>query len=1232
MSIRDFRNGKSLADLFAQFEDSDDLDAVFVKQILEAAAAKYPELPELIRACAIPRWFNAEIVGVLRGTPDDADANRRFLGLISDYGFVLPRRDGGFAYHDNTRDALLVDWRSTEDKRDRFTSLNLSLADFHRDRYAVAVERERYLNEASPVMKSASPRRFKRLSAAVQAEMTSTLLDALYHHLLASTEGGVDFFRTLFHQMESDHLAICQSLISFTRDYLERLPRDDADPTLLAWMDYHDARISRRTPPYDYDRLEGTLLGLVERDDLPADLQVWALDDLARVYESRGDMQRAVSVSLELTTEKNGVDVYNEPLHHNVLGDLYGRLSDREAAMAQYELAIEKSEGLPGARLDTGVTARLGLGDVHAELGEWSAAFQLATEALYLARTQFADDRSTQLQVATGLMNLLAAYGLPAAATAAAESMALLGTPEQRRALLLEYVWLLTAAGRLRLAETILDQVANEAGNPDGGSSPDLDLLIRQAAVLQHCGRELEANTVYSRIIDETTGKPDGRLVQAFALNNRGVNRAVLGDMAGARADLHASIDHLRATGFEVLSHQAQLDLADVLRRTDNLAGAKKLLVGAEAVFPTSASAERARLLLSWGDLCDQQGDWDGARGHYEQALAICTARRDLVEQGRLLSRLLIVSSKQSDWPASLDFSRRATETHARLAAADTAHDSKDQQAADQRNADGIRRFCAQINHTGMLDQARELFRSATELDPANFWPQLNLCFTCAELEDWPGAISALTRALELCPPPMRTLRLHRCLRDYALRQTEELRRQGDLQAAAALSAETLDRLTGLLPADDLTEARTTHCVLLALIEETNAARTVYRNVLRLDGLESPDKAGATRSGETLGTAMAAQLHDAGEWWKLEDALAGMVDDQDMPPLLADALTATRTVLLGRLDELFGLSTTPSIEAGNILVVTPVAVEVGDAIVPFVDSRQDGDEFLYDLIPAMRERILTQTGVKVPGVRMRGTTQLGPTEYLMEIDEVPMPRDTLNPAASHLIRAVTSDRLPPDEGLGDFHPRTGETGLWLVVEDAHADRAERDDKLSAPLCLIHRIESVLRHKLATYLGTQDVADLLEGWKEADADLVASVVSDELARLRLTWLLRSLVRESVPITEWRSLLTAVREAGGTLVSLYELTRATRLRLREALPGNQAGRKRIRVPVEYQAALLAPTPDPRSKHDFGSWLREQLALTGPWMTLVASSEARPIVSALARTEEPIVGVLSSDELIP
>src|SRR5215207_3656363 len=79
--------------------------ATFRKLLAEAG----PRQAEVMRACAVPRWFDLAVLELLRGR---ADGNERVLELLRGYSFVRPIGAGRFAYSAEVRATLLEEWRA----------------------------------------------------------------------------------------------------------------------------------------------------------------------------------------------------------------------------------------------------------------------------------------------------------------------------------------------------------------------------------------------------------------------------------------------------------------------------------------------------------------------------------------------------------------------------------------------------------------------------------------------------------------------------------------------------------------------------------------------------------------------------------------------------------------------------------------------------------------------------------------------------------------------------------------------------------------------------------------------------------------------------------------------------------------------------------------------------------------------------------------------------------------
>src|SRR5829696_4275541 len=112
----------------------DNLIATTFRHLLAEAG---PRQAEVMRACAVPRWFDLAVLKLLRSR---ADGNERVLELLRSYSFVRPLGAGRFAYSAEVRAALLEEWRA--ERPAELRALNRRLAAHFADRAVLAAERQ----------------------------------------------------------------------------------------------------------------------------------------------------------------------------------------------------------------------------------------------------------------------------------------------------------------------------------------------------------------------------------------------------------------------------------------------------------------------------------------------------------------------------------------------------------------------------------------------------------------------------------------------------------------------------------------------------------------------------------------------------------------------------------------------------------------------------------------------------------------------------------------------------------------------------------------------------------------------------------------------------------------------------------------------------------------------------------------------------------------------------------
>jgi type III secretion protein V len=229
-------------------------------------------------------------------------------------------------------------------------------------------------------------------------------------------------------------------------------------------------------------------------------------------------------------------------------------------------------------------------------------------------------------------------------------------------------------------------------------------------------------------------------------------------------------------------------------------------------------------------------------------------------------------------------------------------------------------------------------------------------------------------------------------------------------------------------------------------------------------------------------------------------------------------------------------------------VVTPIVLEVSDALVPYVDSRQDGGKFLFELIPFMRDGLFVELGVRFPGVRARGNPGLSPGSYQIQINEVPVV--TGQATLGHVLVNDTVDRLRlmNIQGIEAINPATRQPAAW--VPEHHRDMLEAAGLTTwdVPGFMILHLAAILRRHAREFIGVQETQTMLDQLEKAFPAIVKEVVPKVVSVLKLTDILGRLVEEEISIRDLRGILQALAEYGQVEADNVMLTEHVRASLR------------------------------------------------------------------------------------
>lgn len=1253
-----------LAELMETIDASQNPEHEILKHLIASVSEKDAELGNAIRYCAIPRRFDARIIGVLRDAPDDREANESLLAKLMNFSFVRTRPDGGYTYHDGTRDILLEQWRAGGNAA--FERLNQQLINFYKGQYDKVERLEGDLYSVARVMQSANPARYYQLASICETLLVAPLLECLYHKSLQSAEACYRYFEELFQEQEQvGHVTVRESLLNATRDYLERLPPGSGREPWLKWLQYWKGRL-KLTVRQDKKAVE-ILLELLPQAGDDIVLKLWVLGDLGRAYYNQNEFRQARDYYRQAISlaEETGKDPYNLPVSYFWAAQLHWTIEELEEASENYREAIKYAQGSKTQEPNIGiqVAARIDLGGVLYDRGDWESALNETVEAFHLARTRLPSDKGTYQSVIQRLMNLLARRDprlLDTVFLEAEASFANSNDPLVPLRFRQRYVSLMWQSGQLRRGDEELTKLMDSARKQQN-SLFYCDLLLEQARLREDQGRLESVVTLYDELAERAAREGSGKWDYAAAVTNRGMIRCKLGLWKQAEADLQEAIEKWREMSHEKLESFMHGALATTLRQQGRLQQAQESLDKAFVVLKGTHSKYLNVLFQEQGEIYQAQGRREEARREYQHAFERYLRLDQFKDAARSLGSLTTLASDCGDWVEAARCSSEANKLWQRLAEIDAYSPSDAQKLADEKNAVGAQAvFGTDDDRLEKIREARELFRDASEKVPENFWYRLNLAYACADLEEWEAAAQAIADMLTCSHKWLRTRILYERLADFRARQGEKLFGGGQYEEAARFYAESRTQLEGKVAFERLAEVdlkRGDSFLKLAAAGRLGDAQEAFEQGLSRAEEEgkkpaSPETGGGDSPQAVLIQAtfharlgllkaLQAALPEALEHFRASIGLRAGLKQSDVVEdvvgtinQFSDAISsvrqyrvvgeALRTLAVDRsiddtqrrllFDALLDFSRSryrvtrrPAGEAAggtasNDFLPIPILLEADAHLFPLGEYSPEVIRMIQVDIPTMRqEKLYKPMGVLVPGVRMRASDDLTGGQYVLSLNEVQCAKGVVFAGEKFCPDAARCLELGI-EGRAALDPEGQKEGAWL--KESAWGEAERGglQLLDSYQYMILHLGILLRRNLADFMGVQETRDMLDRLIEEETDrrtLVEKAVPDDAALVQLTHVLQQLLREGVPVRNLSNILTAFAEVNPTS-ELIDVIESVRAALREELPVNNGASRLIGLSEDFEAAV-------------GRWVRQQ---GGKRSLAMPDDEAIQLVNALRR----------------
>lgn len=240
------------------------------------------------------------------------------------------------------------------------------------------------------------------------------------------------------------------------------------------------------------------------------------------------------------------------------------------------------------------------------------------------------------------------------------------------------------------------------------------------------------------------------------------------------------------------------------------------------------------------------------------------------------------------------------------------------------------------------------------------------------------------------------------------------------------------------------------------------------------------------------------------------------------------------------------------------ILPSPISIEVGSAIIPFVDDSQDGGRFINELIPLLRHGLYYELGVNFPGIQVRGqTVDMEPESYIININEVPVARGKVMQGCILIGEPLEQLQLFNIEGKETIHPIDGSIVTW--VSDSYKEVCVQAGFRMWDIAeyLILHLSYVLRKHAHEFLGLQEIQTLLTELEKTHPALVKELVPKVITVLQLAEIFQRLVQEGIAIRDLKNIFSTLAQWAEIERNTLILTEHIRAGLKRYITHKYAG---------------------------------------------------------------------------
>ena len=267
----------------------------------------------------------------------------------------------------------------------------------------------------------------------------------------------------------------------------------------------------------------------------------------------------------------------------------------------------------------------------------------------------------------------------------------------------------------------------------------------------------------------------------------------------------------------------------------------------------------------------------------------------------------------------------------------------------------------------------------------------------------------------------------------------------------------------------------------------------------------------------------------------------------------------------------------------SLLTVEPIEMEFGYSLIPLVDEASGGK--LISRIVIFRRQYAQDMGFVIPSIRLHDGASLGTNQYIIKIRGEEVARGEI--LVDYYLALEPSNPTGEIDGIETVEPAYGIPSRWILPENKEMAEIYGYTVITPlTVMLTHLSETIKKH---TYelLNRSETIQLVEHLKQTEPELVADAIPSVVSYANLEKILKSLLREGIPIKDLATILEAVVEASGGTRDIDMITEQVRSALSRTITRRFCENGQLRVvtlDAEVEKKVLAAL----TKNDHGVYL--------------------------------------------